>query len=168
MVQVLWKPALTKVSVKIGAESLPFFYGVNKFHLEMSSFRDVSTRESVTAWWRAIGDTNLRMIRRLNIVSHPPMPIANPDVDENVMMRYRRLTQKGDVRLTKGTYHGQLVGILNDVLATSLKSKVPKLMRILDVIADDGLHVRALEQMIALLEPFGVLRDYAALGNPQY
>lgn len=134
----------------------------------MNNFYYVSGRESIAEWWRAVGDNNLRMIGRLNIYTNPTI-IVNRATEKGVMVRYRRISQKATVGLTKGAKDGQVVRVHDDDLLKG--EKVRKVKRILDVIAVDGLHVRALEQMLVLLDPGWALAgapDCTALKDPQY
>lgn len=85
----LVQPALTHISRQVREESLPFFYGENKFDLYTRSpskttqaagedvgfvhfdltdeFPTVDVREAPAAWWRGIGDSNLRLVKHLCI-----------------------------------------------------------------------------------------------------
>jgi hypothetical protein len=89
-VDCLIQPSLTRVNRQLRREGLSYFYGTNRF---ISSFftcpstfyPDMSNSDAVfdqtfftehslplaqamTQWWRSIGDTNLRMIRALDVL----------------------------------------------------------------------------------------------------
>ena len=88
----LVQPPLTFVSRQVRTETLPIFYGVNKFHIEMSNFivamtyQWLSRTRSPADWWRAIGDSNLGNIDRLNVFGQ-----CDCDTREHgVMVKYRR------------------------------------------------------------------------------
>lgn len=69
------QPSLTQVSRQIRDETLPVFYGANTFHVafdppllqqpDVFGVRKSDMRAWPRAWWRAIGDTNLRMIKHV-------------------------------------------------------------------------------------------------------
>lgn len=176
-------------------EMLSVFYGIHTFHLEMSNFEvtDVEGLPNRTwspvKWWRAIEDTNLRRITRLSIVLHPT---TRETRDVNVAFHYRwtkgnaqawveriellaweksrranlgyprnnkpsdrhpsDMTRFEMYRLQKWTRSSDFEGSVSSHIKDMQKS---------------GLHVRALERLIAALEPWDVeyLRGHISLDS---
>lgn len=113
------------VSARIRAEILETFYGINKLHIEMGNFKacEISPQD----WWKAIGDTNLRMMKSLNFFVRGSYGC--------VMVKYRQ---------TRGGEH------LVSTTSESSKSK-DKVREVFGVVEADGLHVQALENLFSML-----------------
>lgn len=188
----LLQPSLTLVSRQVRAESLPFFYSGNKFHLEMSNFVLATTTEkwrrimrSPTDWWRAAGDTNLGHIRHLSLF----VPSSSTYHTFGVMIKYSRPIRKPQsVRVSspppeaqRGADGAQRIrgGVPDDWAESLAQPYMRKLRRQdteeeerlqphIDVLKTEALHVRVLECIIAELEPIDVnyLHDEQALDGP--
>ena len=141
----------------------------------MKNFWPCRGPDPLPAWWRAIGDTNLRLIRKLNFfASLTKLDIA---IEEGIMFRYRQPDE--GPQLTKKAPKGPVLEVChtNEVIeedTTSIQApthkREQKLRRILGVIARDGLHARVLDNMIILLVPKWKQRlpDLTSLEGPQY
>ncbi|TKA81415.1 hypothetical protein B0A49_00654, partial [Cryomyces minteri] len=64
-------PALTQVCQQLRRETLPIFYGANKFAGDV-----IGDQNSLLLWFRSIGHENCRLIRQLQI-------LVGPDLDHN-------------------------------------------------------------------------------------
>jgi hypothetical protein len=67
----LQQPAVTCVSRQLRQESLPIFYGTNRFHFFWSFTSSSNIQRGFVLWWRRVGDTNLRLIKQFELCSHP-------------------------------------------------------------------------------------------------
>ena len=156
----LCQPPLTEVSVQIRKECLPLFYHVNKFHFEMNNFfKTASPWRAPVAWWHAIGDKNLRLIRSFNIVGKPSE--QNPPV----MVRYRhpakgpslvKFCKNDDSRgllTTIQTYAMSVFGFQRQEEREEFERRIQQLECSLKAVESAGISVKALDQMIALIEP---------------
>lgn len=140
----LLQPALTKVCAQVRVVTLPMFYALKKIHFELYNF--YGRHESLIDWWRAVGDKNLRLVHQLNVLANGPHC--------GIMVRYRRSN-------------------VGEKLVGEQKGDTPRLSivkRILGVIEVDGLHVRALEAVVAKLTYVSnpVLKDTRALEGHKY
>lgn len=137
----LRQPSVTRLSTQLRAEALPIFYNTNTFHLEMSNF---GSSILPIRWARSVGDTNLRMIQNLNFARYA--------YNSGPMIQYAKSkATEVDVGTSKGRL-GQ-----------------PKVQRILEVISVDGLHVRALEHLLAALDYTFIWQcGWRAFDGPQY
>ncbi|KAK5009942.1 hypothetical protein BJ546DRAFT_1129308 [Cryomyces antarcticus] len=68
---VVHPPALTQVCQQLRRETLPIFYGANKFIGDV-----IGDQTSLLLWFRGIGHENCRLIRQLQI-------LVGPDLDHN-------------------------------------------------------------------------------------
>lgn len=109
-------------------------------------------RESPTDWWRAAGDTNLRSIRSLTLVSGRERLGLTLHYDrKNVTVESR----DGEVRISASA----------GCADPSVKREI-KLVPLVASIKENGLHVQVLERVLAVLESkrhCRYLRDYSAL-----
>ena len=183
----LLQPPLTCVSRFIREEALPVFYAVNKFHIELGNFimhvrgHYAEASRSPTYWWRAIGDSNLRNIQRLNIFA-PPRAILGPG---GSMVKYT--TVSGGIRTVKYSSSdpkGNEPPAWGDIPLTirnnisdprerrnrfecwlemiNWKDNIERCLEpYLDVLKAQGLHVRVLDSIFAEIEPETIkfLRD---------
>jgi hypothetical protein len=106
--------------------------------------------------WRAIGDTNLRFIRKLSLFCRAME--GGEYATKSIMARYRKpaacpqltkMPEKGLVVEVPATDQVTLGGI--HYPGMSMQEREEKLRRILGVVAIDGLHVRALANVMVLL-----------------
>ncbi len=75
----------------------------------MSNFRRCTSSEAPAAWWRAISDTNLRFIRKLNLFRHE---MERRDyATRRVMNRYRKPAT--GPQLTKKSEKGPITEVLD-------------------------------------------------------
>lgn len=144
--ECLRQPPLSKVSSQLRRETLAEFYGSNKFHFEM---RDLVRCTPVT-WARAVGDTNLRLINKLNI--HEQHRWRLRSMTEGRMFRYRRSPAAKGPQLTESIGRGPIIQIRDDDTATASREirKEQELRAILQLVSDQGLHVTALETIAKL------------------
>lgn len=176
----LAQPGLTVVSRRVREEALPAFYSVNSFHFEMSNFHIAGGSgtckkhgRSPMDWWRATGDTNLRCIRSLTLVGHP----LNSRMESGVVMKYdgrtkefaiverEDLSEKDEVNEYGEQLSAEEEKERRQLALEEMKVREGKLGSFLEQIRGSGLHVRALEGMLSVLEPEEgyYLRDYGAL-----
>lgn len=160
----LKQPALTKVSSQIRSEALPVFYRANKFHIEAINFFKAKDgfnsgpKGLPQIWWRAVGDTNLRMIRSLNLFGQSEF---GEIFDRGVMIKYRKQPMNTHITRTSEKVHDEdqpaSMPEIDQIQRGSqqrLEMREAELQKVLEIVKTDGLHVRALEHMLALLEPF--------------
>lgn len=97
----LLQPLLSRTCAQLRSETLPVFYRVNAFHLEWSALSYWgSIPEAPAQWWRAIGDTNLRSMASLRLVSrHHDRKAVKFD------LRFSTFDRAGKFRLA-GELHG--------------------------------------------------------------
>ncbi|KAK4543432.1 hypothetical protein LTR36_005575 [Oleoguttula mirabilis] len=171
----LLQPSITKVNSLVREESLRAFYSVNHFHFEMHNFhvkvgqKTPVQQGSPPDWWRACGDTNLRMIRHLSVVGHPISTVP----ERGVMIIYdkRRNTvsivnkEEGSPTKDDDDEDAEELAGYAEYVALAPKDPAAEIRVYLNRIQESGLHVRVLECMLAALEPFGelYLRDRSAL-----
>lgn len=174
----LVQPPLTRVCRLIRKESLPCFYGVNRFHLELHNWStprgDSLPARGPLDWWRAIGDTNLRSFKHMSMVFEVPgldkygvaysigVTVSPPGkrTDRAVTVQISDLGQVPDgsvFTLRKEQKEGAAGIVANkmDVLAPHA-----------NYLQYHGLHVQGMECMVSDIEPRGVdygFRDYSAL-----
>ena len=182
----LKQPKVSKVCRQMREEALAVFYGVHHFHLEMGNFESTTTQGLVKPgwspmdWWRAIGDSNLRRIAHLSMVCHPS---AHGTGEVHIMLEYLRGTGTVDVKritplscekrkdpskpilrhpadVTRFQRYRYDKGTRDGEFETAL---VPYT----EALRESGLHVAALEGIVAALEPCNAeyLRDYISLGD---
>nr|OQO31671.1 hypothetical protein B0A51_01161 [Rachicladosporium sp. CCFEE 5018] len=162
----LRQPALTRVCRQLREELLPVFYSIHHFHIELDQLRNSSNKprrtfnNSIDGWIRGIGDTNLRYMRRFTMAA-PRGRIPHCQF-ETLQLSYARCDGRviGEVAITRVDFG--LAPMPAEPEKTYWKydnglSRWPFLVALMD----SGLHVRALECMIASLG--GVLQDYSAL-----
>lgn len=188
----------SKTCRRMREEVLAVFYSVNVFHLEMSNFEvtDIEglpiRKWSPVQWWRAIGDTNLRRITSFNMVCHPSTREVKNDV--NMLLNYGWVGGNATTSV-KRIDSLALEKALRAELGRPNHNKPPnrhpsdmtriemyRLQKWLqnfdfevaiqqDVrdIRESGLHVRALERILAALEPWDVeyLRDHISLDDDE-
>jgi len=160
-------------------ETLPIFYGVNSFHLELSNFhigynsRTLKPlRRSPTDWWRAMGDTNLRCTKSLTLVGHP----SDSRPEAGLIFTYsKRGEAAGRVDIVQHEYieleDDEKAGTEDAEEVLVLKKKAAALRKgarldpHFECARGSGLHVRVLEQCLSILEPEKgrYLRDRSAL-----
>ncbi len=146
----------------------------------MSNFRRCTSSQSPARWWRATGDTNLRFIRKLNLCRQEME--GRRHAIRSVMQRYRKpaagsqLTQKAEKRsvtevldideVTVGQVHGSGTSVEEEK-----QEREERLREMIGVVAIDGLHVRALENVMFLLMPElsrQLLPDLASLEEQRF
>ena len=176
-------------------EVLAVFFSVNTFHFEMSNFEVTNAeglltrRWSPVKWWRAIGDTNLRRITTFSLVCHP----TNKETKEaNIMFRYRYIGREAQVSVQRIDLLAREKGRRANMGFSSSRTptnrhpadmtrfemyRLRKWMRSSDFEAaveseastmqESGVHVRALERLVAALEPweFEYLQDHISLDD---
>ena len=185
--EYLLQPQLARVNRQVHEESLQVLYSVNKFHFEMSNFVLATTwqgwRKDVRSpvdWWRAIGDTNLRLIQGMNVF----VPSQDIYRDPGMMIKYRKTPLPSQITdPSRGTMPVPVFPDIqiaryfaaDDPLSKSVARKLQRngtaegrLRAHMDVLKIYGLHVRTLECIIAELEPVDIcyLRDESALDGP--
>lgn len=95
--ECLLQPALSQVCRQLRAETLPIFYGINSFHFDTTSYYDPHKKHILVsdgglgpaavhpgnprAWWRTIGDSNLRLVRYIRVVDRAESEVGTPDVE---------------------------------------------------------------------------------------
>lgn len=184
----LLQPALTYINRQVREEVLPLFYSVNKFHFELCNFtlavhgRWCFRPRSPVDWWRAIGDSNLRNIRQLNVFGPSDTPF------DGIMMKYRKSlevhhraviqdsNEEGDERqANRENTSRPLPRYIDGSLKSSYHRKLRRSAKVserlqphLDVLGTEDLHVRVLECVVAEMETIdhNYLRDEAALEGP--
>jgi hypothetical protein len=191
------RSGISRTCRQLREEVLPVFYSIHTFHFEMSNFEitdpdGLPVRSwSPVRWWRAIGDTNLRRIATLNLVCHP----TSKELKEaTVMFRSRWVGREIEVsmertgqlawekvrRANMGQPSNNTPASRHPLDMTRFESyRLRKWARgsdfeaavepLLKPLQTSGLHVRALEQLVAALEPWDVeyLRDHISLGDPE-
>ena len=172
-------------------EVLGVFYSINSFHFEMSNFEitDISGLPvpswSPVKWWRAIQDTNLRRITALSLVCHP----SNKDVKGvHLMFRYRWAGRKAEVSVElMEPLEYEKARIANSEHLNKPPNRNPLDMTrfesyrhhkwtqssdfqaaiepFLKTMQESGLHVRVLEEMVLVLEPWNAeyLQDHMSV-----
>lgn len=81
------QPTISQVSRQLRAETLPVFYGSNRFLAELGDPEDLDTAKN---WLGAIGDQNVRFLRHL-VLSGWTRKARNQDGNLSGMYRYVRL-----------------------------------------------------------------------------
>ena len=172
----LLQPPITYVNRQIRAESLSLFYQINKFHFELDNFvlnrpRDRQNETKIPPdWWRAIGDHNLRSIADLNMFGQCFQ--AHPY--EGNMIKYRKVRAvKVEMTTSKTPAYTELRWPSTVVVRRIFRAKERqaerdvRLRKMLNKIEADGISVKALEKLTALLEPPSkeYLRDYSMLDH---
>lgn len=143
--QCLLQPAITRVSRRIREEALPVVCGVNEFYLDLvrqySGSRATTT--AIIAWWRAIEDTNLRMIKKLYIK------------DKNVFGLALKLTWRSQTNLKKLTVD------LSDPDDSDTAYLEQEASEAFEQIEEGGIFVRGIERILSVSGVFGKHRGVA-------
>jgi len=181
----LAQPPLTRVCPLIRDEALASFYSVNHFHLEFSHWstaqKDALPSRGPLDWWRAIGDTNLRCIKRMSMVFDVTDPAADNaayGISVDVSPRGTHPECLVTVQVSNlGQFPDGSICALEQSRKEAAENAVADKLAILAPYTGHlqlhGLHVQGLECMISDLEPQGTkygLRDLSALtpwSNPQ-
>lgn len=154
----LAQPGLTIVNRQLREETLPIFYNINRFHFEMSNFTRPGhwkpDSRSPIDWWPAAGDTNLRSIRSMTLISgHERSGLTLRCDRKNVTVESNETAEVWDTVLQK--------------IVAAGSDRETKLLPLVACIKENGLHVRVLERILAVFEKPKVhqfhLRDYSAL-----
>ena len=178
----LLQPAVTLVNISIRLEALPIFYSINKFHFEMDNFKcEVGGHcQNIQAcpsdWWRSIGDTNLRYILHFTI--------ASPAIMFEYCQRSRTVEMSRDHdRLSEATLSSRVISELAKCCRRACRIERDRreakvLQPLFEMLQNDGLHVRAIENLVIWLElremvmrdmkwrEIKYLRDSSALEGP--
>lgn len=123
---------------------------------------------TLTRRWRASGDTNLREIRHLSIVGHPFNAVPEHGVIINYNKRQNTVSFINKERMPEGEDDQGLDYVDRiDLWNLPLAATDPKavLGGHVDVLKENGVHVRVLECILAGLEPMDqqYLSDRSAL-----
>ncbi|KAK6442930.1 hypothetical protein LTR95_000808 [Oleoguttula sp. CCFEE 5521] len=181
----LTQPALTRVCRQLRMEALPLFYGLYHFHFELQPFRTidiygVNLTTGLGDWLRAIGDTNLQLMKRFSMAAPST---TSSDLSKPVLQLLytkhsgRRRGGKAVIHQSDQDYNetrpfrrGSMYNVyqMSRQLAIDL-NRSPYLWRAPFVDAlQHGLNVRALDCLIASFETSQGcwLRWYSALESP--
>ena len=158
--ECLLQPSVSMVNAQLRRESLFVFYGINQFHLEMDNFH-LHTHEgectmankSPADWYRAIGDDNIRAIRRLSLGAHSYYFLLQRSADKLVEEewswgpnRFIRHSQVHDVStVLKIKDFAQRLRISG--LGWNNTEQQPEGQK------KPGLHVQLVEALVATIEP---------------
>lgn len=156
----LLQPALTQASRQVRANTLPIFYGVNKFVFDTRNFRaEVSCFNGASRelddkvslipkmWWRAIGDTNLRAINHLRIVRLGGTVFGTED-KVKFEFTYEKAKGKAEVMVVRNsTQKGTMIvrGCLPDGNGSKATSTG---LQVAQQVMEDGLFVRGIERIL--------------------
>lgn len=150
----LVQPALTRVSRQLRDEALPVFYRCNKVYFDASTFffsKDI-LRMPVN-WWRGIGNSNLRALRRLEITDLIWLKDGSGDVG-HFRFTYERVRGKGrvSVRIARGQ---EALNSASAALEGGL-SESPELTECTRQLKEDGLFVRGIGKVCQTQEIFRI------------
>ena len=172
----LKQPAITKVNRQLREETLYIFYGVNKFHLEISNdsrnIHNTNMTRSLVAWWREIGDSNLRCLNNIILLHRDSLPgNASSGRTPGFILHFRKDQEKMKFRLNSKSKTYTLASDNNIIVKddtvysgnTVEHLELGKCVEYIVQIEDDGLFVRGLEKILNSLP--GVFRPILAEGG---
>lgn len=147
----LVQPSISLVNCQLRNESLPIFYGINHFHIELSNnehsrfCKSCDLKRCPEDWWRAIGDRNLASLRHISLVGQGRWTY---DIHAGAVVTYHK--QQG---AQMEWISGRDPEVLNESKQELRDEDGGRLREKLDTLAEEGPSVKTIESVVSWLEP---------------